>query len=154
MVLARNLFVFSILVALISVYSLRTEENSLIKQDLLNVDVLFEDISVKNMETAIKILQPILEIDPDNYEACLKTTRAYIEILTIKTSALIIEKDEYKPLLKQLGRKADVYARKAYELNPENKEAVMTALQAHGYFSSSFGIAAAIIKVLQAGIKN
>ncbi len=105
-----------------------------------------EEKTVESLEKSIKELESALEIDPDNHEALWMIAKSYTDIIAIETSALMIEKDEYKPLLKDLGKKADIYARRALEINPEAKESIAVAALAHGYYSASFGIVKAILK--------
>lgn len=104
------------------------------------------DKTVENCEKAIEEYKILLQERPNNYKVLAKISAAYIDILDIKTSALIIEKDEYKPILKKLGKLANDYAKKAYELNPRNKDAIAVNLVSYGYYSASFGIVKAILK--------
>jgi tetratricopeptide (TPR) repeat protein len=87
-----------------------------------------------------------LKDEPNNYEILYKLSDAYIGIIDIKTAYLMEEKDEYKPILKNLGQKASEYAEKALKLNPKSKEAVASAIRAYAYYSSSFGIMKAMFK--------
>ena len=109
-------------------------------------DTLVKHMSIEHLEKAIKEYESALELDPKNYEALWKISYAYIYILDIKTNCLIVEKREYKPLLKELGHLAQQYAKRAYKINPKGKEAVRANLQSYGYYSASLGIIRAILK--------
>jgi tetratricopeptide (TPR) repeat protein len=117
------------------------EENS-----LEALDALMENRSVKNSEAAIKGYEKLLKKNPDNPELLVKIANAYITIIDIKTSALIEEKDEYKPILDKLGKISYDYATRACKMNPRSKEAVGACLVAYGYYSAGFGIIKAILK--------
>ena len=116
------------------------------KMYITRADTLAEKMNVESLEKAIKEYKLALEIDPDNYEALWKIAYAYIGILDIKTNYMIVEKKEYRPILKELGEAAQVYAKKAYKINPKGKEAVRANLQSYGYYSASLGIVSAIFK--------
>lgn len=118
---------------------------SAIAASFARAEYLRMPVNAKNLEQAIKEYEFILQKEPDNFEALWKISKAYIDILGIKTSGLVVEKDEYIPLLKDLGKKADMYAKAAYNINPRSKHAIGAALQAHGYYSSSIGIIKAIL---------
>lgn len=105
-----------------------------------------QEKSVENCEKAIEEYKILLAERPNNYKVLAKISMAYIDILDIKTNALIVEKDEYKPILKELGKIANDYAKKAYELNPQNKDAIAANLVSYGYYSASFGIVKAVLK--------
>jgi tetratricopeptide (TPR) repeat protein len=113
---------------------------------LADVDKILETKTVENCEKAIKSYKELLKKDPDNYEILHRLAQAYVYIIDIKTSTLIEEKDEYKPILKELGKTANDYAEKAMQLKPDCKEAVAAALVSYGYYSASFGILKAIFK--------
>lgn len=113
---------------------------------LAAVDELMAEKTVKNCEKAVKGYLALLKDDPDNQEILCKLAYAYITIIDIKTSALIEERDEFKPILKELGKAANDYAERAYKINPKSKEAVGAHLVAYGYYSASFGIFKAIFK--------
>lgn len=109
-------------------------------------DTLVKHMSIEHLENAIKEYESALELDPENYEALWKIAYAYIYILDIKTNCLIVEKREYKPVLKELGHLAQQYAKRAYRINPKGKEAVRANLQSYGYYSASMGIIRAVLK--------
>jgi tetratricopeptide (TPR) repeat protein len=111
---------------------------------LAQANQLMDEKTVPSLTQAARLYKEILEQEPDNFEALRRIALAYCRILDIKTSALRVEKDEYQPLLKDLGGKADRYARRALELKPDSKEAIQTALAAYGYYSASFGIAKSV----------
>ena len=102
--------------------------------------------TVENLERAIKEYEAALKIDPDNIEALWKVANAYTYIMQIKSNGIIVEKDEYKPMFKELGKKALDYAEKAREINPKSKEAVTANLRAYAYYCCSFGIIKAVLK--------
>jgi tetratricopeptide (TPR) repeat protein len=102
--------------------------------------------TVEKLEKAIKEYETALKIDHDNFEALWKAALAYVLIIDIKTDALIVEKDENKPIMKDMGKKALDYAEKAYEIDPKNKEVVAVNLRAYAYYSASMGIVKAILK--------
>jgi tetratricopeptide (TPR) repeat protein len=110
------------------------------------IDELLAEKTVENCEKAIKVGKLLLKNDPDNPEILYRLANSYIGIMDIKTSALIEEKDEYKPMLKEMGKIACDYAEKAYKLNPKRKEIVAANLVSYGYYSASFGIVKAILK--------
>ena len=115
----------------------------------LTVDDLDELMKVKtvaNCEKAFKGYELLLKKEPNNYKLLNKAAKAYITLIDIKTSAMIDEKDEYKPVLAKYGEIANNYAHKAYDINPKDKEVVASCLVAYGYYSSSFGIFKAIFK--------
>ena len=118
----------------------------LVKSHLSKANQYMGEKTVESLEKAIEEIESVLEMDPNNYEALWMISKAYTDIIAIKTSALIIEKDEYKPMLKELGKKADIYARRALKINSEAKESIAAAALAHGYYSASFGIVKAIFK--------
>ncbi len=113
---------------------------------LAAVDELISEITIENCEKAIKGYKLLLKDSPKDYEILYKLANAYIYIIDIKTSALIEEKDEFKPILKEVGKIANDYAQKAYEINPKGKEAIAANLVSYGYYSASFGIFKAIFK--------
>lgn len=113
---------------------------------LASVDGILAEKTVENCEKAIKGYEALLTNDPKNFEILYKLANAYIYIIDIKTAALIEEKDEYKPILKKLGKIANDYAQAACKLNPNSKEAVGANLVSYGYYSASFGIVKAIFK--------
>jgi tetratricopeptide (TPR) repeat protein len=102
--------------------------------------------TVKNLEKAVKEYETALKIDPNNFDALWKAALAYVSIIDIKTDALIVEKDENKPILKDMGKKALDYAEKAYTIDPKNKEVVAVNLRAYAYYSASMGIVTAVLK--------
>jgi tetratricopeptide (TPR) repeat protein len=111
-----------------------------------DIDSLMEVKTVENCRKAIAGYETLLKNDPDNVQALCKIAKAYISIMDIKTSAMIEEKDEYKAMLKEMGKIANDYAQRAYELEPGNKETVAACLVSHGYYSASFGIVKAVFK--------
>jgi tetratricopeptide (TPR) repeat protein len=113
---------------------------------LESVNKLMESLSVENCEKAIEGYKELLKQKPDDVEILSKLAIAHIRILDIKTSALIEEKSEYKPLLRELGKAANEYAEKAHALDPSHKEAIAASLLSYGYYSASFGIIKAIFK--------
>lgn len=113
---------------------------------LAEVDQLMENKTVENCEKAIKGYEALLKDDPNNYELLYKTANAYIGVIEIKTDSLMVEKDEYKPLLKKMGQIANDYAEKAYKIKPKNREVVAACLLSYGYLSASYGIVKAIFK--------
>jgi tetratricopeptide (TPR) repeat protein len=102
--------------------------------------------TVKNLEKAVQEYEAALKIDPDNFDALWKAALAYVLIIDIKTDAIIVEKDENKPIMKDMGKKALDYAEKAYEIDPKNKQVVAVNLRAYAYYSASMGIVKAILK--------
>lgn len=117
-----------------------------LKTHIQAADALVEKMTVEDLEEAIKEYEKVLELDSENFEALWKIAQAYCYIIDIKTNILIIEKDEYKPILKELGKTAERYAKKAYKINPEAKEAVSVNLWAYGARASAMGIVPAIFK--------
>ncbi|UCH96303.1 MAG: hypothetical protein JSV88_05465 [Candidatus Aminicenantes bacterium] len=124
----------------------QTSESEMTKPSLAEIDELMVEKTVENSQKAIKGYELLLKDDPGNYEILYKLAKAYITIIDIKTSALIVEKDEYKPILKKLGKIANDYAKRAYESNPKDIEVVSAYLVSYGYYSASFGIFKAIFK--------
>jgi len=116
------------------------------KPSLALVDELLSEKTVENCEKAVKACELLLKDDPDNYEILYRLANSYTGIIDIKTSALIEERDEFKPILKELGQIANGYAEKAYKLNPKNKDVVAANLVSYGDYSASFGIVKAIFK--------
>lgn len=116
------------------------------QEQLAEIDKLLENKTVEKCEKAIEGLKSLLKDDPDNYAILYRLSNAYTGILDIKTSTLRVEKDEYKPLLKELGTIANNYAKKAYELNPKDKEVVSANLVSYAYLSASYGIVKAVLK--------
>jgi tetratricopeptide (TPR) repeat protein len=108
--------------------------------------LLADPKKVEKLEKAIKEYEAALKIDPNNLDALRKAALAYVSIIDIKTDALIVEKDENKPIMKDLGKKALDYAEKAYEIDPKNEEVVAVNLRAYAYYSASMGIVTAILK--------
>ena len=113
---------------------------------LADCDELMKEKTVENSKKAVKGYELLLKKDPKNYELLCKIAKAYIAIVDTETSAMIEEKDEYKPVLEKYGQLANDYAHKAYEINPKDKDVVSACLVAYGYYSSSFGIFKAIFK--------
>ncbi len=145
----KVLFVFIIFMFLVlgvPIYGDQTTEPEPAKTSLAELDELMKNKTIANCEKAIKGYEILLKDDPDNYELLYKITNAYTAILDIKTSAIIVEKDEYKPMLKEKGKIADTYARKAYGLKPKDKDVVVACLVSHAYYSASMGILKAIFK--------
>ncbi|MCU0286919.1 MAG: hypothetical protein MUF15_11030 [Acidobacteria bacterium] len=114
------------------------------KPTLAEVDALMVDKTVENSEKAIKGYELLLKDDPNNVEILYKLADAYTCILDIKTDGFLVEKDEFKPILKSLGKTANDYAHKAYKLNPNSKEVAAATLRAHAYYSASFGVVKAV----------
>ena len=110
------------------------------------VDKLMSEKTVENCEKAIKGYKILLNKKPNNYKILWKLANAYIAIMDIKTSALIEEKDEFKPMLRETGKIANDYAKRAYELKPGDKNVIAACLISYGYYSASFGIVKAIFK--------
>lgn len=113
---------------------------------LAECDELMQEKTVENSEKAIKGYELLIKKEPKNYKLLYKIAKAYIAIIDIKTSAMIEEKDEFKPALEKYGKLANDYAHKAYDINPKDKEVLAACLVAYGYYSSSFGIFKAIFK--------
>lgn len=113
---------------------------------IADVDKMIEVKTVENCEKAIKGYKELLKKEPANYEILYKLAQAYIYVIDIKTHSLMEEKSEYKPLLKEYGKIANDYAKKACELKPDSKESVAANLLSYGYYSASFGIFKAIFK--------
>jgi len=124
----------------------QTSESEPTQASLAELDELMKNKTITNCEKAIKGYESLLKNDPDNYEILYKTANAYTAILDIKTSAIIVEKDEYKPMLKEKGKIANTYAKKAYELKPKDKDVVAACLVSYAYYSASMGILKAIFK--------
>jgi tetratricopeptide (TPR) repeat protein len=123
-----------------------TVDNTKIVSLIEEAKNLEQNKNIENFESAIKIYEEALKLDPNNLETLWRISQDYAEIITIKTSALIVEKDENKPLLKEYGQKAEKYGKKAYEINPKDKDVVASYLQGYGYYASSLGIAQAVLK--------
>lgn len=113
---------------------------------LADCDELMKEKTVEKSKKAIKGYELLLKKEPKNYKLLYRIAQAYITVIDIKTSAMIVEKDEYKPILVKYGQLANDYAHKAYEINPKDKEVVAACVVAYGYYSSSFGIFKAIFK--------
>ncbi len=126
----------------------QTPENSTakIKSLIQKGDNQLKEITEANSREAIKSYEAALKIDPENYEANWKTSKAYCLILDLKTAGVIEEKEENKPLLKELGGKAEYYADKAYAQNPKGPEALNWYVASYAYHASSMGILQAILK--------
>ena len=116
------------------------------KPTLAEVDALMVNKTVENSEKAIEGYELLLKDDPKNVEILYKLANAYVCILDIKTAGFMEEKDEYKPLLTDLGKKANDYAHMAYKLNPNSKDVIASTLRAYAYYSASFGVVKAIFK--------
>jgi len=110
------------------------------------VDKLMESRTVSCSERAIKGYEALLKKDPGNPELLCRIAYAYITIITIQTAGLIEERDEFKPVLKNLGKIAHEYADKAYRINPKSKEFVAVALVASGYYTAGLGFFKAMCK--------
>jgi len=102
--------------------------------------------TVENCEKAIKGYEKILAAEPNNVEALIQIANAYIAIIDIKTDALMVEKDEFKPILRKYGKLANDYALRVYALKPIRKEVVAVNLVSYGYLSASYGIIKAVFK--------
>jgi len=113
---------------------------------LAELDQLMQEKTIANCEKAIEGYEALLKKEPNNYALLNKTAKAYIALIDIKTSAMIEERDEFKPVLEKYGKIANDYAHKAYDINPKDKDVVASCLVAYGYYSSSFGIFKAIFK--------
>ena len=105
-----------------------------------------QTITEAHCREAIHAYEAALKSDPKNYEANWKASRAYCLILDLKTAGLIEEKEEYKPLLKELGEKAEGYAEKAYTVNPKGLDGLVWYNSSYGYHAASLGILKAILK--------
>jgi tetratricopeptide (TPR) repeat protein len=116
------------------------------QEQMDEIDKLMENKTVENCEKAIEGYKSLLKDDPENFKILYKLANAYTAILDIKTEAVRVEKDEYKPLLKELGTLAYDYAEKAYKLSPKDKDVVVACLVSYAYKSASFGIVKAILK--------
>ena len=75
-------------------------------------------------------------------------------ILDYKTHQLIEERDEYKPYLKDLGSKAEEYARRANEINPKGPEGLAWYAGSYSYHAASMGIVTAILKGAGSKLKD
>ncbi len=142
------LIIASILVLLVLPQSLHPlpAQDTPTEPTVATFDQLLEEITLPNCEKAIAGYKTLLQANPNSYEILYKLANTYIHIIELKTSALLVEKDEYKPLLKDLGKTANDYAKKAHQLNPNGKEAIAAELLSYGYYSASFGIVKAIFK--------
>ncbi|MCP5105038.1 MAG: hypothetical protein GY950_16745 [bacterium] len=111
-----------------------------------DLEALMKNKTIENCEKAVKGYEALLKNEPENYKILYKLANAYTGIIDIKTSALRVEKDEYKPMLRKLGTLANDYAKKAYAINPKDKDVVAACLVSYGYVSASYGIVKAILK--------
>lgn len=109
-----------------------------------DIDRLMADRNLENSHQAILACEILLSKEPDDPGLLVRIANAYITIITIRTSALIEERDEFKPILNGLGRIAYEYADRAYRLQPESREVVAVALVASGYFTASMAKVKAI----------
>lgn len=116
------------------------------KPTLAEIDALMVNKTLENSEKAINGYELLLKDDPKNVEILYKLANAYVCVLDIKTAGFMEEKDEYKPLLTDLGKKANDYAHLAYKLDPNNKEVIASTLRAYAYYSASFGVVKAVFK--------
>lgn len=116
-----------------------------IKSLIQKGDQALQTVTEARCMEAIRSYGAALEMDPENYEANWKTSKAYCLILDLKTAGLIEEKEEYKPLLKDLGAKAEHHAEKAYAVNPLGPEVLAWYNSSYGYHASSMGILQAIL---------
>ncbi|MFC2155961.1 tetratricopeptide repeat protein [Acidobacteriota bacterium] len=141
----KNTLVFFMVFILFSSFGIAEKSNTP-NQSLAELDELMKVKTIANCENAIKGYKKLLKKDPNNYKLIYKIAKANIVIVDIKTSAMIDEKNEYKPVLKKYGEIANDYAHKTYKINPKDKEVVAACLMAYGYYSSSFGIFKTIFK--------
>ena len=121
-------------------------KSAAVSPSLDELEKLMKNKTIENCEKAIEGYKALLEKDPDNYVILYKLANAYTTIMDIKTAAFRVEKDEYKPMLKELGTIAYDYAAKAYKLKPDDKDVVAANLASYAYYSASFGIVKAILK--------
>jgi len=117
-----------------------------IKSLIQKGDEQLQEITEAHCREALAEYEAALKIDPENYEANWKASRACCLILDLKTAGLIEEKEEYKPLLKEWGEKAERHAEAAYARNPKGLEALTWYNSSYGYHASSMGILQAILK--------
>ena len=113
---------------------------------IAKADQWLEPITEAGALQAIELYQQVLKENPDDYEANWKLARAYCSILDLKTKILVEEKEEYKPLLKELGSKAEYYGERAYRINPRGVDALVWYNGAFAYHAASMGILKAILK--------
>lgn len=102
-----------------------------------DIDRLMADRSIAGCEQAIQKCKALLASNPGDPRLLARTAHAYSTLITIRTSALIDERDEFKPILKKWGLIAHQYADQAYRLEPGSREVVAVALVALGYHAAS-----------------
>lgn len=103
-------------------------------------------ISAKNAEEAAAILREHLEDDPDDVTAWYRIAQGYLKVLEKETNIMVVERNEYFPILKDLGGKALEAAEKAHQLAPDDADAVGWCLVAYGYYSVSIGVVRAVLQ--------
>lgn len=108
-------------------------------------DARLAEVTEENCELALQDYDETLGKDPENYETHWRMARAYCYLLDLKTSQLIEEKDEFKPLLKTIGEKAEFHGKQAYRLNPLGIDGLVWYIGAMAYHASSMGIVNAIL---------
>lgn len=108
-------------------------------------DQILSTVTEENAQKAIAEYEKALAAEPGNYDANWKIARAYCLILDFKTHALIEEKDEYKPFLRELGGKAEAHGAKAYAANPKGLDALVWYNGSIAYHAASMGIVHAIL---------
>ena len=117
-----------------------------VKEWIAKGDQSLEQITEQNAMEAAKSYEKALELDPNHYEANWKAARAYVLMLDFKTNALIVEKDEYKPALRDLGAKAEAYAERAYRADPKGLDGLVWYTGSYAYHAASMGIVTAVFK--------
>jgi len=121
-------------------------ERKALEMAIAELDELMVNKTIENCEKAIKGYKLLLEKKPNHYKILYKLANAHTAILDIKTSALIVEKNEFKPMLREMGKTANEYAKRAYQLKPGDKDVIASTLVSYAYYSASFGIVKAIFK--------
>jgi tetratricopeptide (TPR) repeat protein len=109
-------------------------------------DALFENVSEENCLKAADLYRRATELEPENYEANWRAARAYVCLLDLKTESLIEEKEEYKPVLQELGSKAEFYGARAYAADPKGLDGLVWYTGGYSYHAASMGIVKAILK--------
>lgn len=116
------------------------------KDPFSSVDKLLVGEATKaRTEEAVALLDEFLADEPEDIDALVRLTRAWVRQLEAETGTVLVEKPQFQRALDTYGRKALAAAEKAYGLDDESSDTIGWNLIAYGYHSVAVGIVRAFL---------